>query len=208
MIEYVAKKNMPIIMATGDATLSEIDEAVSIIKNANNNQLVLLQCITNYPSQIESANINVLKTYQTAFNVLTGYSDHSPGDLVVLGSIALGGCVVEKHFTLDKKDKGPDHPHSLNPEEFSEMVKNIRLMEKALGSSKKDVVEEENETVIVQRRGLYAAKDIRSGEIITTEKIEVLRPALGILPKYKQVILGKSPKIDIKKGEPIYWENF
>ena len=81
-------------------------------------------------------------------------------------------------------------------------------MEKALGSSKKDVVEEENETVIVQRRGLYAAKDIRSGEIITTEKIEVLRPALGILPKYKQVILGKSPKIDIKKGEPIYWENF
>tara|TARA_B100000965_G_scaffold109039_1_gene90167 strand:- start:1227 stop:2282 length:1056 start_codon:yes stop_codon:yes gene_type:complete len=208
MIEYVAKKNMPIIMATGDATLSEIDEAVNTIKNVNNNQLVLLQCITNYPSQIESANINVLKTYQTAFNVLTGYSDHSPGDLVILGSIALGGCVVEKHFTLDKNDKGPDHPHSLDPKEFSQMVKNIRLMETALGSSKKDVVEEESETVIVQRRGLYAAKDIKSGEIITTENLEVLRPALGILPKYKKVVLGMSPKVDIKKGEPIYWKNF
>jgi sialic acid synthase SpsE len=150
MIDYVAKKNMPIIMATGDASLSEIDEAINTIRNANNNKLVLLQCITNYPSQIESANINVLKTYQTAFNVLTGYSDHSPGDLVILGSIALGGCVVEKHFTLDKNDKGPDHPHSLNVHEFTEMVKNIRLMETALGSSKKDVVEEERETLLQQ----------------------------------------------------------
>ena len=208
MIDYVAKKNIPIIMATGDASLSEIDEAVNTIRNANNNKLVLLQCITNYPSQIESANINVLKTYQTAFNVLTGYSDHSPGDIVILGSIALGGCVVEKHFTLDKKDKGPDHPHSLDVTEFSKMVKNIRLMETALGSSKKDVVEEEHETVTVQRRGLYAANDIKSGEIITENDIDVLRPALGILPKYKGIVVGKTAKLNISKGEPIYWENF
>jgi sialic acid synthase SpsE len=207
MIDYVSKKNIPIIMATGDASLSEIDEAVNTIRNANNNKLVLLQCITNYPSQIESANINVLKTYQTAFNVLTGYSDHSPGDIVILGSIALGGCVVEKHFTLDKKDKGPDHPHSLDLTEFSEMVKNIRLMETALGSSKKDVVEEEHETVIVQRRGLYAARDIMSGEKITKNDIDILRPALGILPKYKNIVVGKTAKININKGEPIYWKN-
>jgi len=208
MIDYVARKNMPIIMATGDASLAEIDEAINTIRNTNNQKLVLLQCITNYPSMIESANINVLKTYQTAFNVLTGYSDHSPGDLVILGSIALGGCVVEKHFTLNKNDKGPDHPHSLDLLEFSEMVKNIRLMETALGSSKKDVVEEENETVIVQRRGLYAANDINAGQEITDKNIDILRPALGILPKYKKIIIGKSSKIDIKKGEPIYWENF
>ena len=149
MIDYVARKNMPIIMATGDATLSEIDEAINTIRNANNCKLVLLQCITNYPSQIESANINVLKTYKTAFNVLTGYSDHSAGDLVILGSIALGGCVVEKHFTLNKKDKGPDHPHSLDFDEFSQMVKNIRLMETALGSSKKDIVDEEHELSLI-----------------------------------------------------------
>ncbi len=207
MIDYVARKNLPIIMATGDASLSEIDDAVNTIRNANNKKLVLLQCITNYPSQIESANINVLKTYQTAFNVLTGYSDHSPGDLVILGSIALGGCVVEKHFTIDKNDKGPDHPHSLNPKEFSTMVQNIRLMETALGTSKKDVVEEEHETVIVQRRGLYAAKDIKSGEEISEDSIDVLRPALGILPKYKNILIGKKAKVDINKGEPIYWKN-
>lgn len=208
MIEYIARKNMPIIMATGDASLSEIDEAIEIIKKTGNNKLILLQCITNYPSQIESANIKVLNTYKSAFNLPVGYSDHSPGDLVILGSIALGGCVVEKHFTLNKKDKGPDHPHSLNENEFSKMVQNIRLMEKALGSSSKNVVEEESETVIVQRRGLYAACEIKKGEIITEDKIEVLRPALGILPKYKQVIIGKTPKINIQEGEPIYWDNF
>ena len=194
-------------MATGDATLSEIDEAIDIIKKSKNQDLVLLQCITNYPSMIESANINVLKTYQTAFNVLTGYSDHSPGDIVVLGSIALGGCLVEKHFTLDKNDKGPDHPHSLNPDEFSSMVKNIRLMELALGSSRKEVVKEEEETVIVQRRGLYASKNIKSGAIINEDSIDVLRPALGILPKYKKIVIGKQAKCDIPKGDPIYWNN-
>lgn len=207
MIEYISKKNIPIIMATGDATLSEIDEAIDIIKKSKNQDLVLLQCITNYPSMIESANVNVLKTYQTAFNVLTGYSDHSPGDIVVLGSIALGGCLVEKHFTLDKNDKGPDHPHSLNPDEFSSMVKNIRLMELALGSSRKEVVKEEEETVIVQRRGLYASKNIKSGGIINEDSIDVLRPALGILPKYKKIVIGKQAKCDIPKGDPIYWNN-
>lgn len=207
MIEYIAKKNIPIVLATGDATLSEIDEAIDVIQKSRNKDLILLQCITNYPSMIESANINVLKTYQTAFNVLTGYSDHSPGDIVVLGSIALGGCLVEKHFTLNKKDKGPDHPHSLDPEEFSEMVKNIRLMELALGSSKKEVVKEEEETVIVQRRGLYANEDIKKGDIINEKSIDVLRPALGILPKYKKIVIGKQAKCDILKGDPIFWDN-
>ena len=187
--------------------MAEVYDAVKTIINTGNKDLILLQCITNYPSKIESANINVLKTYQTAFNVLTGYSDHSPGDLVILGSIALGGCVVEKHFTLNKNDKGPDHPHSLNPKEFSEMVTNIRLMEKALGSSRKDVVEEEQETVFVQRRGLYAIKEIKKGNIITEKCINVLRPALGILPKYKHLIVGRRASSNIKKGEPIYWKD-
>ena len=208
MVEYIAKKNRPIILSTGDATMSEIDEAVSTIERTGNKDLILLQCITNYPSKIESANINVLKTYKSAYNVITGYSDHSHGDLVILGSIALGGRVVEKHFTLNKNDKGPDHPHSLDKDEFKKMVKNIRLLEKALGSSKKDVVEEEEETVFVQRRGLYAAKEIKEGDIITEESIEVLRPALGIKPKYKRIIVGKKASTNISKGDPLYWTNF
>jgi sialic acid synthase SpsE len=208
MIEYIAKKNKPIILATGDATLSEIDEAIRVIEDTGNNKLILLQCITNYPSMIESANINVLKTYQSAFDLLTGYSDHSPGDVVVLGSIAMGGCVIEKHFTLNKNDSGPDHPHSMDVSEFSDMVKKVRLLEMAMGSTRKLVVEEESETVIVQRRGLYAAKKIQKGQIITEEDIAVLRPALGILPKYKKNIIGKIANSDIELNDPIFWNNF
>ena len=207
MLEYIAKKNKPMFLATGDATLSEIDEAIRTIEATGNNKLVLMQCITNYPSKIESANIKVLKTYQTAFNILTGYSDHSPGPVVALGSVALGACVIEKHFTLNKKDAGPDHPHSMDINEFKIMVGYIRELEAALGSTRKIVVEEESETVIVQRRSLYANKDIPKGKIIEKEDIIELRPALGILPKYKNYIIGKPSKVNIDKGKPIYWEN-
>lgn len=208
MLEYIANKNKPMILATGDATMSEIDEALRTIEATGNNQLILLQCITNYPSKIESANINVLKTYQTAFNILTGYSDHSSGLVVALGSVALGGCVIEKHFTINKKDKGPDHPHSMDVNEFRTMVSCIRELEAAMGSTRKVVVEEESETVLVQRRSLYAKRDIAKGKIIEPDDVVELRPALGILPKFKNVIIGKVSKESIKKGFPIYWENF
>jgi sialic acid synthase SpsE len=207
MLEYIARKKRPMILATGDATMSEIDEALRTIEATGNNQLVLLQCITNYPSKIESANINVLKTYQTAFNILTGYSDHSPGLVVALGSVALGGCVIEKHFTINKKDKGPDHPHSMDVNEFKTMVNCVRELEAAMGSTRKLVVEEESETVIVQRRCLYAKRDIQKGKAIEKDDLVELRPALGILPKFKSVIIGKTSKESIKKGFPIFWEN-
>src|SRR4030042_3362966 len=207
MLKYITKKGKPIFLATGDRTLAEEDEAVRIIEETGNNNLILLQCITNYPSKIESANINVLKTYQTAFDVITGYSDHSPGDIVVLGAVALGAKVIEKHFTLSKKDKGPDHPHSMEPQEFKQMVGKVRLLEKALGSTRKEVVVEEAETVIVQRRSLHANKNIKKGEIIKKEDIIELRPAVGILPKYKEIVAGRGAKTDINRYEAIYWGN-
>ena len=207
MLEYIAKKQKPMFLATGDSTMQEVKEAVEVIQSTGNNQLVLLQCITNYPSKIESANINVLKAYQKEFDIITGYSDHSPGDIVILGAVALGAKVIEKHFTLSKKDSGPDHPHSMEPQEFRQMVDRVRLLEKALGSEKKEVVEEESETVIVQRRSLHANRDIKKGEIIGLEDIIELRPAVGILPKYKKSIIGKKAKIDILKYEAIKQEN-
>ncbi|OGZ62608.1 MAG: flagellar biosynthesis protein FlgA [Candidatus Staskawiczbacteria bacterium RIFCSPHIGHO2_02_FULL_34_10] len=207
ILEYIAKKGKPVILATGDSTLAEVDEAVRTIEKTGNNQLVLLQCITNYPSKIESANINVLKNYQTAFNVITGYSDHSPGDIVVLGSVALGGKVIEKHLTLSKQGDGPDHPHSMEPEEFKQLIQKTRLLEKALGDTKKEVVGEEQETVIVQRRSLHVKRDIKKGEIISLEDIIELRPAVGILPKHKNIVAGRKAKSDMLKYEAIYWEN-
>ncbi|EXZ17140.1 neuB family protein [Bacteroides fragilis str. J-143-4] len=183
MLDYIARKGKPVMLATGDATMSEIDEAVRTIEATGNKDLVLMQCITNYPSKIESANVNVLKTYQSAFDVLTGYSDHAPGHVVALASVVIGGRVIEKHFTLNKTDKGPDHPHSMEPQEFRFMVDSIREVERAMGSTRKEVVAEEGETVYVQRRCLYAKQDLKKGHIMTSEDIDILRPALGIPPK-------------------------
>ena len=206
-LEYIASKGIPVMLATGDATMSEIDEAVRTIQKTGNKNFVLMQCITNYPSKLDSANVNVLKTYQSAFDVLTGYSDHAPGHVVALASTVIGGRVIEKHFTLDKTDKGPDHPHSMEPQEFKFMVDSIREVERAMGSTVKEVVAEEGETVFVQRRCLYAARTLKAGQILTAEDITVLRPALGIQPKYKQTILGKTVNKDIPAGDPLFWED-
>jgi len=207
MLEYIARKNKPMFLATGDATMSEIDEAIRTIEATGNTNLVLMQCITNYPSLIESANINVLKTYKRAFHIIVGYSDHSPGPVVALGSVALGAKVIEKHFTLDKKDKGPDHPHSMDVNEFKRMVYYVRELEEAMGSSRKVVVEEESETVYVQRRGLYTTKFIPKGKKVETDDVTVLRPALGIYPKYKNIVIGRIASRDIEADSPIYWED-
>lgn len=207
MLEYIAKKGKPMILATGDSTLAEVDEAVKVIEFTGNNNLILLQCITNYPSKIESANINVIKTYQSVYNIITGLSDHSPGDVVALGSVALGGKVIEKHFTLNKKDAGPDHPHSMEPEEFKIMVDKVRMLEQALGTGRKEVAEEEGETVIVQRRSLHAKNNILKNSIIKKEDVIELRPAVGILPKHKNIIVGMKANKDIKSGEAINWSD-
>lgn len=206
-LDYIALKGIPVMLATGDATMAEIDEAVRTIQHAGNKDLVLMQCITNYPSKLDSANVNVLKTYQSAFDVLTGYSDHAPGHVVALASTVIGGRVIEKHFTLNKKDKGPDHPHSMEPHEFKFMVDSIREVERAMGGTVKEVVAEEGETVFVQRRGLYAAKGLKKGQTLAEEDISVLRPALGIQPKYKSIVVGKTVNKDIPAGDPIFWED-
>jgi pseudaminic acid synthase len=207
MLKYVAAKKRPIILATGDSTLSEVDDALRIFEDAGVRDVILLQCITNYPSKIESANIRVLQTYQTAFNILTGYSDHSPGVVVALGSVALGAVVIEKHFTISKKDAGPDHPHSMEHVEFREMVRAVRELEEALGSTHKRVVEEEAETVIVQRRGLYARKRIAEGACLTDDHIVELRPAIGISPKHREFVVGRTAKRAIEAGDPIFWSD-
>ncbi len=207
MLAYIAKKKKPIILGTGASTLKEVAEAVKVIEKAGNKNLILLQCITNYPSKIESANLNVLKTFSKKLGTIIGYSDHSSGDVVVLGAVALGAKVIEKHFTLSKKDKGPDHPHSMEPAEFAQMVKKIRQLESALGSTEKKVVAEESETVIVQRRGLYVKRNISAGEKIKLEDIDILRPALGILPKFKSKIAGKKAKRNLLAGQPLKWSD-
>lgn len=208
IIEYIAKKGKPVILGTGSSTIAEVEEAVKVIRKTGNNDIVLLQCITNYPSSFESANIRAMKAMGETFNVLVGYSDHTPGSIVPLGAVSLGGCVIEKHFTDDKTRPGPDHPFAMDGKDFKEMVDSIRTLEKALGSPVKDLYEEENETVIIQRRCLRASKDILKGERVTEDMIDVLRPSddNGLIPKYKKVVVGRQLKNDMKKGDAFTWE--
>lgn len=207
MLEYIANKGKPIILGAGASNIDEIEEAVKIIRSTGNNDLILLQCVTNYPSTFDDANIKAMLELRKKFDCLVGYSDHTPGSVVPLGMTALGGCVIEKHFTDDKTREGPDHPHSMDKEEFTFMVDSIRSLEKSLGSEK-DIYPEECETVILQRRCLRASEDIKKGTILNRELISVLRPAPedSIYPKHLEQIIGKKVKTDIKKGQHLTWE--
>lgn len=207
LIKYIAKKGKPIILGTGASTIGEIEEAVNAIRSTGNNDIILLQCITNYPSHFEHANIRAMVTLGNVFQTLVGYSDHTPGSIVPLGAVALGGCIIEKHFTLDKTLKGPDHPFAMDIADFKKMVMDIRTMEKALGSPIKNITDDEIETVVLQRRSIYSKRDIPAGTLIEDDMIIELRPAKGILPKYKELVLGRCAKADIPKGEPITWDN-
>jgi sialic acid synthase SpsE len=206
LIDYIARKKKPVILGTGASNMGEIEEAVNVIRDAGNNDIVLLQCVTNYPSLFEHANIRSMVTQGKAFQVLVGYSDHTPGSIVPLGAVALGACIIEKHFTFDKQRSGPDHPFAMDVNDMRNMVNNIRQLESALGSPIKRVTPAEKETSIIQRRSIFAARDIIAGTIITEEMVEPLRPAIGITPQFTNLIIGKKAKIDIKKGTPVTWE--
>jgi sialic acid synthase SpsE len=208
-IEYVACKGKPVLIACGASTLAEVDEAMQAIRKTGNNDVVLLQCVTNYPSTFESANLRAMKAMGETFNVLTGYSDHTPGSIVPLGAVAMGACVIEKHFTDDKTREGPDHPHAMDGKDFKEMVDGIRALEKSMGSPRKDVYAEEHDTYVLQRRCIRATRDIASGETITDDMLVALRPQPRdtLLPKYATYLVGKKIKKPVAKGKEIKWEH-
>ena len=209
-LERMAEKGKPVILATGASTICDVQRAVRTIL-AINQQLVLMQCNTNYTASLENydhIHLNVLKTYQTMFpEVILGLSDHTSGLATVLGAVALGARVVEKHFTDDNTRIGPDHPFSMTPVTWRDMVDGTRELERALGSADKFVAQNELATVVVQRRCLRAARDLKSGEIIARDMIDVLRPAMNgaIMPYEIYAILGTRVLVDIPKGKDLRW---
>jgi len=211
-LESMAAKGKPVILSTGAATIGDVQRAVHAIQKINT-QLVLMQCNTNYTADEENfkfIHLNVLKTYALMFpDVVLGLSDHTSGHATVLGAVALGVRVVEKHFTDDTSRDGPDHKFAMDPVMWEIMVKNIRQLEKALGSADKQVAENEKETVIIQRRCLRAAHDLREGEVITREKIDVLRPATpgAILPDKMDEVIGMKLISAIPGGKEFCWGN-
>ena len=206
IIKKISSKKKPIILATGASTFEEVKKAVSVILK-NNNNLILMQCNTNYTNSennFKFINLNVLKQYKKYYKskIILGLSDHTPGHVTVLGAIALGARVIEKHFTDNNNRSGPDHKFSINPTSWKLMVDNSRTLEKALGDGIKKIESNEKNSAIVQRRAIWSLKDIKKGQIINKSMLACLRPCPNgaITPFDYNKIIGKKAKKLIKKN--------
>lgn len=205
LIDYVLNTDKPLILSTGMATLEEIKETYDFIENKE--KLCILHCITGYPTSFEEANLNFIKTLQYELDVPIGFSDHSPGIELPIAAVALGACVVEKHFTLDKTLEGPDHKASLNPEEFKAMVSAIRHVEVAMGDGVRKFSDNENEIKKVARKSIILNDNLKKGEVLEKEMLSIKRPGTGIAPKYVDDLIGKTVNKDLKSGHVLQWED-
>jgi N-acetylneuraminate synthase len=202
-LEMVAKKGKPVILSTGMGTLEEIREAVDTIRNMSNEQIILLQCVTDYPSNLEDQNIRTVETLKNEFKVLTGFSDHTMGIIAPLVAVSLGACVIEKHFTLDRDLPGPDHKASLDPDGLKEMIDSVRKAERALGTGIKKPTKIEIEIKRLARKSLVASIDITEGTSITRNMVDIKRPETGMRPKRLKEVIGAKAKRNISKDEVI-----
>jgi pseudaminic acid synthase len=202
LIEYVAKKNKPIIISTGIATLEDLELAINTCKKEGNEKIALLKCTSSYPAPIENANLLTIPDMIKRFGLIVGISDHTLGASVAIASVALGSKIVEKHFIIDRAIGGPDSSFSMEPLEFKKMVKSIREVEKAMGKVDYTLTSE-GKTNKEFARSIFVVKDIIKGEVFTKENIRSIRPGYGLHPKYYYEILGKTAKMNLKKGTPL-----
>lgn len=200
LIKYVASKRKPIILSTGVADFQDIQLAIETCKKAGNNEIILLKCTSSYPAPLEDANLKMIQKHSEDFNVITGLSDHTIGDTCTIAAVALGARVIEKHFILDRKMGGPDASFSMNPKEFSKMVKGIREVEKALGKIDYNLTENQKKGKVFSR-SLYVTKEIKKGEKFNYMNVRSIRPGFGLHPKELKNIIGKYSNQDIEKGE-------
>ncbi|WP_300456253.1 N-acetylneuraminate synthase family protein [Desulfobacula sp.] len=213
MLIKMALTDKPVLFACGASTMDEVKHAVNTL-SVHTPKIVLMQCNTNYTASIENfkyINLNVLNSFKKLFpDLILGLSDHTPGSITALGSVALGARVIEKHFTDDNDRQGPDHKFSMNPKSWAEMVKNVKILEQSLGDSVKKVEENEKETLILQRRAIRVIKDLSKGTVISRQNIEFQRPAPSdcFSPNDFDKLNKKRLKHDIKKGDYLKYENF
>lgn len=207
LLKQVASYGKPIILSTGAAYLEEVRRAVEVITDAKNFEVALLHCASLYPPKYEDMNIMAMTSLAREFGCPVGFSDHTPGDTVPTAAVALGASIIEKHITLDRKLKGPDHPYAMEIAEFSQMVSEIRNLEKALGDGTKRPSESEMGERIGARRSIYARTDIHRGDVITTDKVKLVRHAYGLEPKDLGGIIGKIALRDLIKDMPVQRED-
>ena len=203
LLKHIAAKQKPVILSTGMSTLDEVDRAVRTLKKDGSGEIALLHCVSCYPASTEDTNLRAMETIRRKFNMPVGLSDHSIGIHIPVAAVALGACIIEKHFTLDKNLPGPDHRASLEPDELREMVCAIREVEGALGSGVKRPVKAELDTRKAARRSLVARVDIPAGTIITEKMLDVKRPGTGVAPGEINLVIGKRARKPIRRNEVI-----
>lgn len=207
LIRYVARTGKPMIMSTGMATEDEIAEAVETARGAGRKDLVLLHCISSYPAPMDQANIRQMPELARRFGTIPGLSDHTMGTAASVAAVALGACVIEKHFTLSRADKGPDSEFSLEPAELERLCKDTQDAWLALGrvGFQRQVAEEASK---VFRRSVYFMRDLPAGAVVSATDIRRIRPGLGLAPKYLDGLVGKRLKVAVKRGTPSSWDQF
>jgi N-acetylneuraminate synthase len=204
LIEKMARTGKPLIMSTGMATIGEIQEAVTAATGVRSTQLALLKCNSAYPAPFEEMNLMTIPHLQKTFGLPVGLSDHTTSIAVPIAAVALGSCIVEKHITLSRTQKGPDSYFSLEPPEFKSMVDAIRTTERALGAVQYGVTEHERASLIF-RRSLFVVEDIKAGEKFTSDNVRSIRPGTGLHPRHLHQIIGRPATQDIPRGTPLAW---
>lgn len=207
LIKYVAKKEKPLIISTGMACLKEISAAVDAAKSEGNEQIILLHCVSSYPAPIEQSNVKIVKHLADTFEVVTGLSDHTLSNAASIAAIALGGSVIEKHFTLSRADGGPDAPFSLEPEEFSSLTKECKEAWNALGNVDYAVKASEQENLKF-RRSIYFLKDLPAGSVISETDVKIIRPGFGLAPVEISKVIGSKLKVNVTRGTATGWDQF
>lgn len=207
LLRYAAAKGRPLILSTGVSDLADIQEAINVVYAEGNHDILLLHCASlfEYPQKPRQVNLRMMDTLKAAFGLPVGFSDHTLSTAIPAAAAGRGACIIEKHFTLDRRLPGPDHGFALEPAELRDMVKAIRDVEASLGSPKKEAIAEE-ERVLEQRPSIIARVDIPAGTVITDTMIITKRPGFGIAPKFFSVVLGRKARKDIQKGQGVTWD--
>ncbi len=207
LISEIASLKKPLILSTGLANWMDIQIAIDTAKKVGNEDIILLQCTSLYPAPVNLANLKSMQSMRSAFGTLVGYSDHTQGDHIPLAAASMGACVIEKHFTIDRKLPGPDHSFAMEPDEMLSMMKKLREIESSIGDGEKNGPrKEELEMYEKGRRSIHAKVDINEGQEIKDDMISIKRPGLGIHPSQRQQIIGRKSKRLIKADEWITWE--
>ncbi len=206
-LKQIAQSKKKVILSTGMSTLGEVEKAVDILLENGAKDVELMHCTTDYPTSVEDVNLKAMLTLKNAFHLQVGYSDHTLGFEAAVAAVTMGAVTIEKHITLDREMKGPDHKASMPPAEFTEYVEHIRNTEKLLGNGRKKPTAKERTIMQQVRRSILATRDLKAGTILTEKDICIKRPGTGIAPEFMSFLPGRELKRDIEKEEPITWQD-